>query len=183
MQSNNGRRVGQTFGLILIGLGILFMLGTVFNINMSGLFRLGWPFFIIVPGIGLATAGVMGGKSTSPLTIFGSVVTTVGLILLYQSTFNHWQSWAYAWTLLPVGAGAGMYIHGTINDEPDLARNGLRVAMTGLVLFAIFWVFFELLIGISGFHNASLGKIFGPLLLIGLGGYVLLRQPRTKQKR
>ena len=47
--------------------------------------------------------------------IAGSIVTTVGSVLLYQQTTGHWESWAYAWALVgPGAAGLGMLVYGLL---------------------------------------------------------------------
>jgi hypothetical protein len=84
---------------VLVALGTLFLLEQFFD------FQLGqwlWPLFIIIPGLLFFVGMLLGGKSAGPLAIPGSIVTTVGLLLLYQNTFNHFESWAYTWALMPV---------------------------------------------------------------------------------
>jgi hypothetical protein len=167
----------QIGGLILIGLGLLFVLDQVFHIN---LIAISWPFFIIVPGVALIAVGLSSDRM--PMTIFGSIVTVTGLILLYQSLFGHYQSWAYAWALYPVAAGLGQIAHGMANHQPEQIEQGKRVVAVGLVLFVLGWIFFEMIIGISGYRN-PLGNFVGPVILIGLGVYILYRQSRQIGQR
>ncbi len=165
----------QLAGLALIGLGVLFVVDQLFHVNLM---RLTWPFFIILPGAALLAWGV--GSKTLPITMFGSVVTATGTILLYQSVFHHFQSWAYAWALYPVAVGAGMMLQGTSSGETALVEQGRRVASVGIVLFVLGWVFFEVVIGISGFHSLLSG-FAGPIILIGLGAFMLMRSRRFGQ--
>ena len=44
--------------------------------------------------------------------IAGTIVTTIGFLLLYQDSTGHWESWAYAWALLTLAAGLGTLIYG-----------------------------------------------------------------------
>ena len=74
----------------------------------------GWPFFVIIPGVILMLSSLIpkppGGVG---FAIAGSIVTTVGLVLLYQEQTAHWESWAYAWALVgPGAAGLGMWSTG-----------------------------------------------------------------------
>jgi hypothetical protein len=168
MNSNDkGSGPSLGIGIVLVALGALFLLEQVFG------FQLGpwlWPFFIVIPGLLFFVGMLFGGKSASPLAIPGSIVTMVGLILLYQNTFNHFESWAYAWALIPVAVGIGMLIQGTWSDRPVVVQQGRRVMSVGLVLLAIGFVFFELVLNIGG---GIAGGIVGPLLLIA-GGLALL---------
>lgn len=175
MHSNRkDRGISIVIGLLFIVLGVLFLLEQVFD------FQLGpwlWPFIIITPGVLCFVGMLLGGKSAGGLAIPGSIVTTVGLILLYQNTFNYFASWAYAWALIPVAVGVGMLIHGAWSGEPALVQNGRRVAGIGITMFLIGGVFFELVIGI-GRDGHGIGGILWPALLIGAGLILLLRRVR-----
>jgi uncharacterized membrane protein HdeD (DUF308 family) len=82
-------------GLLLIVLGVLFLIGQMINVDVE---RLAWPFFVIVPGILVFFFALGRGDQTGErLAMVGSAVTMVGTILLFQNTFDYFQSWAYAW--------------------------------------------------------------------------------------
>ena len=169
------RGISIGIGMLLVVLGVLFLLGQIFG------FQLGqwlWPLFIIIPGVICFVGMLLGGKSAGGLAIPGSVVTTVGLILLYQNTFNYFESWAYAWALIPTAVGVGMLIHGAWSERPALVQNGRRVAGIGIAMFLIGGVFFELVIGI-GRYGHGISGILWPALLIGAGIALLLRRARS----
>lgn len=86
-------RMSVLIGILLVGLGAMFLLGQLFNINLISYL---WPFFVIVPGLLFFVGMLLGGKQAGPLAIPGSIVTMTGLLLLYQSITGHWESWAYA---------------------------------------------------------------------------------------
>lgn len=164
-------------GILLILLGIMFFVGQFFDINLG---RLGWPFFIIVPGVALfLLALVMGGEAGEGLVIAGSIVTTAGLLLFYQNITGHWESWAYAWALVaPTSVGVGRVIYGVVRGPRKLVTDGLQIAGVGLAIFLVAGTFFELVIGISG-RRFPFGDLLWPLLLIGLGLLLLLRNVFT----
>src|SRR5262245_12084909 len=108
-------RVTTGVGVLLIGLGLLFLAQQVFGFSWSG----AWPFFIITVGLVFFAGVVVGGRAAGPLAIPGAVITTVGLILLYQSTFDQYQTWAYAWTLLIVASGVGLLIDAAWRNRPE----------------------------------------------------------------
>lgn len=171
-ERNQSSRSGSSaLGIVFIVLGAFFLLAQFLDIDLG---RFTWPFFIIIPGIlvfvfALATGGATG----EGIAIFGSVVTVTGLLLLYQNTFNHFESWAYAWALVaPTSVGLGRMIYGSLKGNQNSVQAGLKLASIGGVIFLVGFVFFELVIGISGF---GLGGIGMPILLVGLGALLLLR--------
>ena len=175
MSSNNGQRgpdVGALVaGVALIGLGALFLIGQLLPLDLGRYF---WPFLIIVPGALLfLLALTRPGANSEGLAIAGSIVTMVGLLLLYQNSTGHWASWAYAWALVaPTSVGLGLIVYGAFKGRGGLVASGLRLAGIGGAIFLAGAVFFELVLGISGLGLGSLGW---PLLLIGLGVLLLLR--------
>jgi drug/metabolite transporter (DMT)-like permease len=158
-------------GVLLVVLGLFFLVAQFVNVDWGSL---AWPFFIIVPGALLLTAALMGGKSAAGLAIPGSIVTTVGLILFVQNLTGRFESWAYAWGLILVSVGVGQYLRGQWAGEEAMRRSGLRFAALGLLLFLLFGIFFELFI----FNQSPLLRNWWPLILIGIGAFLLLRQRR-----
>jgi hypothetical protein len=160
------------FGAVLIALGVIFLFAGPLDL-LPGLST--WPFFIIVPGVALiALAFAVGGEGGVGLSIFGSIVTATGLLLLYQDVTSHYESWAYAWALIAPGSvGFGMLVYGIGTGRSDLVRAGAITGAVGLGIFLAGAIFFEGIIGISG-------RVFGPaaqaivaVAVIGLGVAVL----------
>jgi hypothetical protein len=158
-------------GIILVGLGILFLLQELLKVDV---WHFAWPFLVIVAGLVCFAAMVLGGRSTGRLAIPGSIVTVVGLILLYQNTFDQFENWAYAWALIfPTSFGIGHYIEGRWTGRPALRERGIRETRTGLIIFVILAAFFELVINLSGFYTGDLGRYAFPALLILIGVLLL----------
>lgn len=178
MRNNNTeQQSGQAnlvLGGILIMLGAVFLLGQLFGIRFG---HYVWPFFIIVPGVLLFILALsLKDENGGALAVLGSVVTMVGLLLFYQNMADHFQSWAYGWALVaPTSIGLGQMLYGTLKDRKQMVRDGKRLASIGLTIFLVGAVFFELIIGISGFGIGRLARFAWPLLLIGAGAFFLLR--------
>jgi hypothetical protein len=64
-----------------------------------------------------------------------------------------------------------LWIFGKFSDLNELRSAGRRVANTGLVLFIVFGLFFEILIGISGADRTT--QLLWPIALVVLGIYLL----------
>ena len=157
-------------GVFLIGLGVLFLLGQFIRINLWGLL---WPFWIIGFGALFFAGMLAGGKSAAGLAIPGSIISMVGLILLYQNWSGYWESWSYAWALIIVAVGIGLFIMGAWNGQERTRRAGVDVAGVGIVLFLVFGAFFELGAAMLGMRRA--GGVLWPLILISAGLYLLIK--------
>ena len=162
-------------GVLLIGLGIIFLVGQLFNFHLG---RYLWPFTVIVPGVVLFLGALaLEEEAGKALAIISGIVTMAGVILFVQSLTDLWASWSYAWALVaPTGPGLGLWLLGTMKNRADLVKSGKDLIRVGLIIFVIAAVFFELVIGVSG-H--SLGRYSLPLLLIVLGFFLLIRNMRT----
>lgn len=169
---NGGFRPGNVLlggGLVL--LGILFLIGELFNIRIGQFI---WPFFIMGPGVFLFFLSLMFDEDTGKgLSAVGGIVTMVGLVLFVQNVTGHWASWAYAWALVaPTSVGLGMFAYGLLKGKADIRKEGWDVAKVGLVIFLVAAIFFEFIIGLGGF---GLGRYGWPALLIILGVFLLFR--------
>jgi hypothetical protein len=170
-ETRSGSPGAAVLGGILIVLGLLFFVGNQLNIDIG---EATWPLYVIAPGVALVTLGLTQ-RHGSGLTIFGSIVTMVGLVLLYQNATDHWESWAYAWALVgPGGSGIGMLLYGTRSGERKMARDGFWTILVALGIFGVGLVFFEGILGISG-DRLPLPTWVLPVAVIGIGVLVLVR--------
>lgn len=161
-------RASVVLGGMLIIIGVIFLVGQFISINFGDYI---WPFFVIGFGALFFVGMLAGGPSTSGLAIPGSIIVTIGLILLVQNTFDIWESWAYSWTLIIAAVGIGIIIQGFYSRRNNLRRSGLKLVRLGLLLFLLFGAFFEL---IAFRQETILGRIFWPLALIVVGAYLMI---------
>ena len=158
-------------GILLITVGVFFFIGQWLNIDWGAAT---WPFYVIAPGLALMAWGLTQ-RDGSGLTVAGSIVTMVGLVLLYQNTTGHWESWAYAWALVgPGGSGLGMLLYGTRSGNRKMARDGFWQILVAIGLFVAGFIFFEGIIGISG-QRLPLPDWMLPVAVIAIGLLVLVR--------
>jgi O-antigen/teichoic acid export membrane protein len=158
-------------GGLLIVVGLVFFVGQWLDVDWGAAT---WPFYVIAPGLALLAFGLTQ-RDGSGLTVAGSIVTIVGLVLLYQNATDHWESWAYAWALVgPGGSGIGMLLYGTRSGNRKMARDGFWQVLTAIGLFVAGFIFFEGIIGISG-RRLPLPDWVLPAAVIGLGVLVLIR--------
>jgi hypothetical protein len=82
-----------------------------------------------------------GGKQAAGFAIPGTIVSGIGLVLLFQNITKHWESMSYFWTLIILFVGVGIYIMGVYGNDPGQKKSGASVMKVGLILFIIFGSF------------------------------------------
>ena len=168
---------GLVVGALLIVFGLLALAGQVFRgLHFWSAF---WPFIIIGVGTMFFVGMFAGGKSVSGLAVPGSIITTIGLILLYQNLTGHWESWSYGWTVILISVGLGIFIMGTYGGDKDQRKSGLGVMRVGLIMFVLFGGFFELIF--SAGERFGLRQMVFPVALILLGLYLIFKRLRPSQ--
>lgn len=156
-------------GSVLIAIGILSLFGQIFtSINFWSFI---WPFFIIGVGAMFYVGMFAGGKSVSGLAIPATIITTIGLILFYQNMTGHWESWSYAWTVIILAVGLGIYIMGVFGEDEGQRNSGKNLMKVGAILFVVFGGFFEMIFSIGS--KSMLRQSVFPILLILLGLYLI----------
>ncbi|HEY3334126.1 MAG TPA: hypothetical protein VGK16_02725 [Candidatus Limnocylindrales bacterium] len=155
------------FGVLLLVIGGILLVTRVADIALGAD---AWPLWIVVPGLAMLIASfAIPPRGGLGLAIPGAIVTTVGLILWAQQTYDAYGTWAYAWALVaPTAPGVGTLLYGAVRGDGELVRDGLRMTAIGLALFAVFALFFEGVLGLSGTPVANLDQVL-PYAVIGLG--------------
>lgn len=172
--ADGGRRGSIVLGVVLVIVGLLALLGRQLDVDVLAV---GWPLFVIVPGILLLAGSLfVGGRPGIGLAIPGGIVTMTGLVLAFQNATDSYQTWAYAWALVaPGGVGVGLVIYGLLAGHRDSLRAGVPVLLSGLGLFLGFGLFFEGILGLSGtrfvgFESAfAIGLVVLGVIVLGLG--------------
>jgi hypothetical protein len=131
-----------------------------------------WPFFVIVPGAAVLALAMAPGWQSTHLAAAGAVVAGTGVILFVQELTDYYQSWAYAWTLLPVFAGAALLLVGRTQGDEVAKNRGRQLLQWGTIAFLVFAALFEALI----FHGLVEGGLILPVLLIAAGALLLFRR-------
>ena len=160
-------------GILVIVLG-LFLLAWQIIPGFRTLFGdwFSWPMIIIAVGLFFLLAAALSG--VGPLSIPGCIVGGIGLLLAWQNATGNWESWAYAWPLIPGFVGLGLFISSLIDQESRALRSvGLVMMMVAALVFIVFWSFFD--------HNLNAGIIW-PVVLIIVGIYMLFRAIFVRSK-
>ena len=173
----------NTFGaVLLIGLGILFLIGQIFNINFWEIVGFSWPALVMIPGVIFLALAFTGDKKMAAFAFPGSIITGTGALLWYQNLTGNWQSWAYAWTLYPGFVGLAMMFVALRNADKKTYGVGRSMVNYSLIAFLAGAAFFELFI----FHaNGALTGWLVPVGLIAVGGYLFISgrsgEPRKRK--
>jgi hypothetical protein len=184
----NERRNPLIAGAILVAIGAIAWAMNVADIDPSQwLGGSGWTLFIFVPGLLLLVAGLMSrGEPAQGLTIAGFIVMTVAAMLFVMDRTEHYEAWAYAWTLIPGAAGLGVIVHGLRTGDRGKLGEGARLILIALAMFIVGAWFFETIFstgevpfGLEGFWQLAL-IVLGVVVI----GFAFLRRPEdTRTER
>jgi hypothetical protein len=161
------------YGLIAIGAGLL--LAHIFHVELISIL---WPGFVIAPGLLLLWPSHRSTEQynhpLSFLAVPGAFITAVGVLLFVMNITNHFEAWAYAWTLTFAAAAAGLSYIYRFDPVHSIHEKVHKFTQVMLYLFIGFAIFFELVI--FGAFNPWL-----PLALIAYGIYMVARENRMKR--
>jgi hypothetical protein len=167
------RRSTTALGLVLLLVGGWFLASQFFP-QLEDLIPLEyqWPWWVI--GVGLLFL-IMAVVLRAPgMLVPASIIAGIGAILYYQNSTGDWDSWAYAWALIPGFAGVGVILMGLFEGRfLHGLKEGLGAILFSLFMFGIFGAF------LGG--PAILSQLW-PILLIGAGLWILLSGRRRPPK-
>ena len=150
-------------GGIIIGIALVLLGGAALLAQATGI-SVGWPAWIIVPGVALILGAVaVGGPGGSGMAAIGGILTMVGVVLAVQEANDLYQTWAYAWALVaPGGVGLGLTIYGLLTGRREDLRGGLGAMFVGIVLFLVGFLFFEGVLDLSDGQVGDLARWRSP---------------------
>ncbi len=168
------KRNWPAFGVI--GAGVFLLMSNIFGFHLSEVL---WPMFIIGPGVLMMMPAHQSTESyqsrASFLAVPGAIFATVGILLFAMNLANeHFEAWAYSWTLVVASVPAALMYIKRFEPEHRIHETGHKLIRTMFYMFLGFAVFFEIII----FEN------FNPLLplaLIGLGIYLLMKNRQEEE--
>lgn len=171
---DQSKRGSLAFGLLLVLAGAFFLLMQFVPAFQSWVnTTMDWPWFIIGAG---ALLFVFGFAFMLPgMLVAACVVGGIGGLLYWQNLTGNWESWSYAWALIPGFSGVGILLASLIDRTGEFtAMRGLDTIFSSLILFLIFGSF------LGGFN--LLGS-YWPLLLVLAGVMILLRTLLRRPKK
>jgi len=160
------RRGNLVVGIVLLLVGAGFLAREyVPAINELIPFGFDWPLLVI--GIGLVFFVSSALVKAPGLAIPGAIIAGIGSILYYQNLSGDWDSWAYAWTLIPGFVGIGVLVSNFFEGRFNRGfRDGFGMIIFSAVMFAIFGAF------LGG--PALLGE-YWPILLVVVGVWMVAK--------
>ena len=159
------RRGNLAVAFVLIAIG-LWYLATALVPGLHGMMNgeKTWPFNVIGVGLLFFLAAIVAWNPA--LFIPGSIITGIGGLLYYQNLTGNWESWAYAWALIPGFVGIGLILFGLFSKRFGAIIGGLWNIFASIILFSVFG-------GVFG-GIANIEKVW-PIAVILLGGFFLFR--------
>ena len=170
---DTGRLLGLGVVLILAGLAAVAVRGAELDLG-AWIGEQTWPLLVVAPGLVLiGLAFVPAPPNGLGFAIAGSIVTSVGTILLVQANTDTWASWAYVWVLIPGAAGLGMALYGLLTRVGQLVEKGVVLMVAAGILYIGGWWYFEALFT-TGEQPVDIGT-WWPLALVGAGALIAVR--------
>ncbi|MGE5603319.1 MAG: hypothetical protein ACM30E_09725 [Nitrososphaerales archaeon] len=160
---SSSQRSAMAGGIILILLGIVFLAGQLLPNVWSSLAGFSWPLIVVVVGVLLLIIGVL--TNVPGMAVPACVVGGIGLLLFWQNRTGNWESWAYAWALIPGFVGAGTILASLWEGKWSGVRGGLWLILISAAMFVVFGAL------LGGLFGGDVGLIarWWPLALILLG--------------
>jgi len=114
-------------------------------------------------------------SKTPGLAVPACIVGGIGVLLYWQNSLGRWDTWSFAWTLIPGFVGFGVLLAGLLGDKPaENIRGGSTLLVISLALFLVFGSFLG---------GLRLLGAYWPVLLIVLGVLLLLGQLVFRRRR
>lgn len=157
-------RIPYIFGILLVGIGILFLLANfgVIEVSWNHL----WPLFLLVPGI-LFEFGFFIYRKDAGLLVPGGILTTYGLLFL-ANVFYGWQLMEYWWPVFPLGVAIGLFQLYLFGGR----EKGLLIPVGILTAISLFFLANHLI-------TLHFGLIAG-IILILIGLWMIVKQVQSK---
>lgn len=159
-------RSNVALGLVLIITGAYFLTRQFLpQLPLWDLLDLSWHFYIIAAGILLLLIGILSGVPS--MAVPAALVSGIGALFYWQDMTDNWESWAYAWALIPGFVGIGTILQGLLGEQTRQSlRQGFNLVIVSLILFSIF---------ASIFGGWQIFGPYWPVLIILLGLWMILR--------
>ncbi len=165
-------------GVALIAFGLLVLLGQIFA--RTDFWKNMWPIFPIALGVIFYVVMFAGGKGAAGFAIPATIITMIGLILLFQNLTGQWETWSYAWALIVFAVGLGIYIMGLYTGKDADKKGGKVVMRVGLILFLVFGTIMELIF--ANFMRRDVMKYVFPAIMILLGVFLIFRRRKPVEE-
>lgn len=124
-----------------------------------------WPLFIVGAGVVLLVIAVLTG--IAGLAVPACIVGGIGVVMYWQDATGNWESWSYAWALIPGFVGLGVIVSGLLGGKiRQSVSGGGWLILISLVLFVALGSFFGELNWLGPYW---------PLFLVGLGLLIMVR--------
>lgn len=169
---------GRAIGALLLVLGAVFLVLRLAPLDAAGPL---WPLALIVPGALMVLLAAVPGRALGTLAVPGALLATLGLVLGLQAVTGRYDTWAYAWGLIPAAVGVGRWLQGAIEHAPEQRSEGVRLAAIGAALFVGFGLYFEVIV-FGGMADSWPVRVVGPVLLIVAGLALLFLGARRSRR-
>lgn len=160
------RRSNILVGLLLILAGGWLLAQQFYpELQIWNYFNFSWPWYVIGAGVGLLLLGLL--FRAPGMAVPAAIVGGVGAILYYQNETGNWESWSYAWSLIPGFVGVGILLANFLEGK---FREGLRSGGFLIIISAVLFLIFGSFVG-----DLRILSKYWPVILILVGVWFLVQ--------
>jgi len=156
------------FGIILIGIGLLFIVGRFFE--FGGIGKL-WPVFMFIPIVPLIVAFVRDPRKNAGSLIPITILSFLGVYFLWLN-YSDWGRLAYTWPNFILAPGLGIMASWLITRDRGQLISAAVILIVGLLMYG------RIIMTRIGLHIDRF-LMLGVLLI--LGGVIVLITRKKKR--
>ena len=165
------KKRNSLIGIFLIFLGSMLVTNEIYDINVLS-FSNFWPLLILIPGI-LLEVSFFVVKKEPAILVLGGVLTTTGLLFIFETTTN-WQHSNETWPVYGLALAIGLFQYYLFSKK----NRKLLLFISILAFISIFSFAVNFLGNI--YTWLTYGLLF-PCLMIVVGLFVFLSSVFTKR--
>ena len=157
-------------GIILIGIGLLFIVGRF--LDFGGIGKL-WPLFMFIPVIALIAALIKDPRKNAGTLIPITILTFLGIYFLWLN-YSSWDRVVYTWPNFILAPGLGIMASWLITRDKGQLISAVVILIVGLLMY-------------GRIIMARIGLQIDRILMLGilliLGGIIVLVTRKRGSKR
>jgi hypothetical protein len=151
------------WGLIFIGLGVIFLVNSIFGYEFISASDL-WPYIVLALGLSFEIS-YFNSRKDPGILVPGGILTTLGLLFIFE-TFTNWNFTGYTYPIYTLSVAIGLFQLYLFGEK----KGGLLIPVFILTAVAVFQYLSMFYKNIYRYFNS---KVLFAIVLIFIGCSIL----------